>query len=266
MKINNNDNIILEEGFNYFEIDNSDDLSFKIEANKNTNCFIKIINGNKINIEGKIKSDNTTIVFWNDSNSNIETIENYDVLENANFNVAYGECNNNDTNRKVDVNLKGINAKALLSSASLVSTNKNYNIKVTNEVKHTIGHIRNFAVVLEKGKLMIDAIGKINKGAIRSESHQVSRGLSFEQGQNTTILPELLIDENDVAASHAMSIGRVDENQLYYLMSRGLDDKQCLSLISKGYLLPIVDLIENAEIKEKLSNELERKIEEICLM
>ena len=265
MKINNNENIILEEGFNYYEIDDNN-LSFKIEANKNSNCFIRILNANKININGIIKSLDTTIVFWNDSNNKIETIENYDVLENANFIVAYGECNNGDTNRKVDINLIGINSKALLSSASLVSTNKNYNIKVNNVIKQTLGQIRNFAVVLEKGKLMIDAIGKINKGAIRSESHQVSRALSFEKGQNTTILPELLIGENDVAASHAMSIGRVDENQLYYLMSRGLDNKQCLSLISKGYLLPIVDLIENDEIKEKLSIELERKIEEICLM
>ena len=111
---------------------------------------------------------------------------------------------------------------------------------------------------------MIDAIGKVVKGARRSQSHQTSRALSFEKGVQATILPELLIDENDVNASHAMSIGRVDDDQLYYLMSRGLSVKQCTSLISTGYLMPITDTLNNEVLKEKLKEEMERKLNELC--
>ena len=88
--------------------------------------------------------------------------------------------------------------------------------------------------------------------------------MSFEKGVHATILPELLIDENDVNASHAMSIGRVDDDQLYYLMSRGLSVKQCTSLISTGYLMPITDTLNNEVLKEKLKEEMERKLNELC--
>ena len=77
---------------------------------------------------------------------------------------------------------------------------------------------------------------------------------------------ELMIDENDVQASHAMSIGRVDEDQLYYMMSRGLSVQQCTSLISTGYLMPITKVIENEELRNMLAEEMERKIAELCSM
>jgi Fe-S cluster assembly protein SufD len=137
-------------------------------------------------------------------------------------------------------------------------------MNVVNFAPHTHGEIRNYAVVLKTGVLMIDAIGKIVKGARKSESHQTSRALSFEDGQKSTILPELLIDENDVQASHAMSIGRMDEDQLYYMMSRGLSVEQCTSLVSAGYLMPITEVIDNEELRETLRSEMERKIGELC--
>ena len=266
MKINNNDVIEIKEGFNEYIIDTNENISININAYNSSNSFIRIINAKNIKIESSIKANNVTIVFWNDSDNDINSIENYDVLENTNFTLAYGECNNGAANRNIDLNIIGSNSEILLSSASLVSNKKNYRMNVVNKVGNTIANIKNFAVVLNGGNLMIDAIGKIEKNAKRSASHQTSRALSFEEGQNTTILPELLIDENDVQASHAMTIGRVDENQLYYLMSRGLNVKECTSLISKGYLLPITDLIENEEIKNKLIDELERKINQICSM
>lgn len=131
---------------------------------------------------------------------------------------------------------------------------------MVNFAPHTLGEMRNFAVVMKQGRLMIDAIGSIVNGAKQSKNHQTSRALSFEDGQHSTILPELLIDENDVEASHAMSIGRVDDEQLYYLMSRGLTLPQVTALISSGYLMPVADVIENEEVRSVLREELERKL------
>ena len=74
---------------------------------------------------------------------------------------------------------------------------------------------------------------------------------------------ELLIDENDVQASHATTLGRVDEDQLYYMQSRGLTQKQCTSLISTGYLMPVTRFIEDETLKTKLQEEMERKIADL---
>ena len=67
-------------------------------------------------------------------------------------------------------------------------------------------------------------------------------------------------------ASHALSIGRMDESQLYYMMSRGLDLKECMKLVALGYLLPICDIIEDESFRSQLQGDLERKISELCLM
>ena len=77
---------------------------------------------------------------------------------------------------------------------------------------------------------------------------------------------ELLIDENDVQASHAMSMGRVDEEQLYYMMSRGLSSAQCTALIASGYLLPICTLVEDEKMRESLTKEMEERIATLCSM
>lgn len=262
MLINSNDVLNINEGFNLFEIDTDKDFNLDLNINKNCNIFIDIKDANNININGSINSD-ATIVFWNNSNNDIKTFENYNVLSNGNLNIAYGECNNNKTIRNVDVNLIEDNASALVSSASLVNCLKDYRIKVISKAKNTLGNMKNFAVVLKDGKLVIDAIGKIEKGAKRSKSHQVSRALCFNDKQSSTILPELLIDENDVEASHAMSIGRVDDKHLYYMMSRGLSLNECTSLLSLGYLLPIIDYIDDETLKNTLKKEIESKLENV---
>ena len=74
------------------------------------------------------------------------------------------------------------------------------------------------------------------------------------------MIPLLLIDENDVKASHALTIGQPDEDQLYYLQSRGLTTKQAVGLLSIGYFLPVIELIDNEEEKVQLRQEMESKV------
>ena len=266
MLINNQDTIIFSSGYSQYEIDTDQSIAFKIEANQDCNVYIRIINGKDINIEGNFNKGNVSILFWNDCENDIDVNEKYFVKQDCEVDLSYGECNNGKTIRNLQVTLSGNNASSCINSASLVNNHKTFNMKLINDGINTKANIKNYAVVLKDGKLMIDAVGKINKGAKKSSSHQVSRALSFNEGQSTTILPELLIDENDVQASHAMSIGNVDERQLYYMMSRGLSMQECTTLISKGYLLPIVDNISDETLKDTLCKQLERKIENICLM
>lgn len=262
MLIIDNRTFDINEGFNIFEIDSDNDVNITLDIDIRCNIFFRVINASKIIINGNI-TNLVSIVFWNDSNKDLETIENYNVLDDSDLTLAYCECNDYKTNRDLNVYLKGLNSKSLISSASLVNTNKQYRINQVNSGIRSFGDIKNYAVVLDSGKLMIDAIGKIEKGAKKARSHQTSRALCFGENQNSTILPELLIDENDVQASHAMSIGRVDDKQLYYMMSRGLTMKQCTSLISLGYLLPIVEYIADEKLKELLQSQLESKLSNV---
>ncbi len=260
-----NTDILLPEGYSEFVIDSDRDLELSFTAKSDCDAFIRIARVGKLRIRTFAPEGvKVNYLFWNETSEELDVDESHEVLKDADVTVAYGEVNGASTKRNTFMALREEGARGLVSSASLVNNDKHYVINVVNYAKHTYGDIKNYAVVLKNGNLMIDAVGRIVKGAARSESHQTSRALSFEEGQKAEILPELLIDEDDVQASHAMSIGRMDEDQLYYLMSRGLSVQQCTSLISTGYLMPITKTLNNEELQNKLKEEMERKIGELC--
>lgn len=259
--------ILLPQGYSEYEINSERDLELSFRASGKCDAFIRIVHCGKLKIRTFAYADaSVNYLFWNTMDSRLDAEESHEVMGNAHVTAAYGECNLADTTRSTYVALREPGASALVSSASLVANRKNYHMDVVNFAPHTYGDMKNYAVLLNQGDLMIDAIGRIVKGASASESHQTSRALSFDADQKAEILPELLIDEDDVQASHAMSIGRVDEDALYYMMSRGLSVKQCTSLISTGYLLPIADTLDNDELKQNLRDEMERKISQLCSM
>ena len=243
------------------------DIELNLDVKEDCNVFLRIKEVSSLKIRGLIPEDRkVSFFFWNECENFFEATETYDVEAKGEFVIGYGECNNASVDRNITVYLKGERSKAKVSTASLLNCRKDYRIRVVNDNVHTDALINNYAVVLKGGQLMIDAIGQILNGAYKSTSYQTSRALSFEEGQKATILPELLIDENDVQASHAMSIGRVDEAQLYYMMSRGLDIPDCTKLISLGYLLPIADIIEDEQFRKSIQTELENRIDSLCMM
>lgn len=260
-----NEDILLEKGLNEFEIDSQRDLQISFRCTENCEVFVRIKNAKSLTIRTfTSESQNVSYLFWNECKETLTVREEHEVLKDADLTVSYGEVNGSATKRNTYVALRQSGAHALVSSASLVSDTKDYIIQVVNYAPHTYGDMKNYAVVLNGGRLSIDAIGKIVKGASGSESHQTSRALSFEEGQHALIVPELLIDEDDVQASHAMSMGSVDPDHLYYLQTRGLTLSQCTALISAGYLMPVTETIENETLKQVLKEEMERKIEHLC--
>ena len=110
-------------------------------------------------------------------------------------------------------------------------------MELIHSCPHTHAFMENYCVVEEAVKLDVEAIGNIRKGAFGSESHQKTRVLTMSEHHNAQVVPVLYIDENDVKASHAMTLGQPDEEQLYYLQSRGITREAALGLLSIDYFL-----------------------------
>lgn len=146
------------------------------------------------------------------------------------------------------------------------------NSKVTIDIECThlginsTGIMKNFAVVGRDSTINIQDCGKIVKGAINSKSHQTTRVLTMDDPKSCNVIPLLLIDDNNVEASHAMTLGQPNEEQLYYMQTRGLSRNQALNLITMGYLLPIVDYIEDDKQKEIFKEKIESKVSSLCLI
>ena len=82
---------------------------------------------------------------------------------------------------------------------------------------------------------------RVHRGAVRSDARQTNHNLVLSEGAHADSVPNLDILENDVSCSHASTVGPVDEDQMYYIESRGVPPEEAEGLIVRGFFDAIVD-------------------------
>ncbi len=185
-----------------------------------------------------------------------------DIGRDAHVEWAVGLMNDGDTVGDMDSELLGEGGYAN-SKMIAVTTRKQevgVNNRVTNHGKHTTGLINQRGVILENSELIFNGIGQIIHGAHGSKADQQNRVLIMSDRARGDANPILLIDENDVEAGHAASVGPVDPHQMYYLMSRGIPRKQAERMVIRGFLGAVLSAIPAADVRNKLVEILERKL------
>ncbi|MEH7178997.1 Fe-S cluster assembly protein SufD [Neobacillus vireti] len=137
---------------------------------------------------------------------------------------------------------------------------QNFTTKVVHYGKNTEGYILKHGVMKDSASSIFNGIGHILHGASKSNAEQESRVLMLSEKARGDANPILLIDEDDVTAGHAASVGRVDPVQLYYLMSRGIPKKEAERLVIHGFLAPVVNQLPIEGVKKQLTAVIERKV------
>ena len=132
--------------------------------------------------------------------------------------------------------------------------------RVTNFGRNSVGHILQHGVILDRGTLTFNGIGQIMRGAKGADAQQESRVLMLSDRARSDANPILLIEENDVTAGHAASIGQVDPEDMYYLMSRGLDETTAKRLVIRGFLGAVVTEIPIKAVRDEFISIIERKL------
>jgi Fe-S cluster assembly protein SufD len=116
-----------------------------------------------------------------------------------------------------------------------------FNTDVTHIGKHTKSLTLIRSVFLDRSVFNNDGMIRIQKGAKDTNGYFDSKILLFDDAKGRSV-PSLEIDENEVKAGHGSTIGRPDENQLFYLRSRGLSEKEAEKLIISGFFDPIIKM------------------------
>ncbi|HWJ78904.1 MAG TPA: Fe-S cluster assembly protein SufD [Niallia sp.] len=137
---------------------------------------------------------------------------------------------------------------------------QNFTTKVVHFGKSSEGYILKHGVMKDSASSIFNGIGKIEHGATKANAEQESRVLMLSEKARGDANPILLIDEDDVTAGHAASVGRVDPLQLYYLMSRGIPQKEAERLVVHGFLAPVVEQLPIEGVKKQLVEVIERKV------
>lgn len=137
---------------------------------------------------------------------------------------------------------------------------QNFTTSIVHFGKNSEGYILKHGVMKDAATSIFNGIGKIEHGASKSNAEQESRVLMLSEKARGDANPILLIDEDDVTAGHAASVGRVDPLQLYYLMSRGIPKTEAERLVIHGFLAPVVNALPIEGVKKQLTSVIERKV------
>ena len=170
----------------------------------------------------------------------------------------------NDCNTLGDLDSELVGEGSFADSKAIAVTTANQKVginnRVTNRGPHSTGLINQRGVLLENSRLIFNGIGQIVHGAHGSKADQQNRVLMMSDEAHGDANPLLLIDENDVIAAHAASVGPVDKVQMNYLMSRGIPYDQAQRLVIRGFLGAVLDPIPNKDVRRKMIDILERKL------
>lgn len=187
--------------------------------------------------------------------------EAHTLKENAQLFISNAELSRGTMKHKTTYNLtsEGAVLEARLAYVCDGEDKKDLRIDVEHLAKHSSSNIELYGVMKQTAKLKAEISSHIINGASGAAAHQASRVLNFDNNVSANISPILLIDENDVEASHACSMGAVDENHLYYLQSRGLSVAQATALIVNGYLAVLASSFEEDELQQYVLEEINKK-------
>lgn len=134
--------------------------------------------------------------------------------------------------------------------------NQDTGCKVYHLAPNTSSYVLSKSISAAGGITMYRGLVNIRQGAINSKSSVACDGLMLDNKSKASTLPAMDIEESDVKASHEASVGKIGEEQLFYLMSRGLSEEDATKLIVAGYIEPLIK-----ELPLEYAVELNRLIE-----
>ena len=131
-----------------------------------------------------------------------------------------------------------------------------------HEIRTTINHLTENT---KSYQLIKSVLGKdtkaiyqgkifVNSKAQKTDGYQLSKAILLDETSEFNAKPELEIYADDVKCSHGSASGSLDENSIFYLMSRGLSYQQSKELLINGFILDVIEKITDSEIKNLIKN------------
>ena len=110
--------------------------------------------------------------------------------------------------------------------------------------------LRNGATGVFQGKILVKA------DAQKTDGYQISQGLLLDENSNFLAKPELEIYADDVACSHGSTVGAIDEDAIFYLVSRGVPRKQAQDMLVLAFLAEAIDEIDSNDLADDINDRL----------
>ena len=212
-------------------------------------------------------------IFYNFELKENAVLKNYKVDKLKNKNIKYSFNNieqdknsisetfilssgSNFVKNEINCNLKGEHSSAFVNGIFSLDDNQHHEIRTI--INHLTENTKSYQLI----KSVLDQSSKavyqgkifVNSEAQKTDGYQLSKAILLNKESEFNAKPELEIYADDVKCSHGSASGSLNEESIFYLMSRGLNYQQSRELLINGFLLDVVEKITDSEIKNLIKN------------
>ena len=157
---------------------------------------------------------------------------------------------------EVNCNLRGQYSSTFVNGVFSLKENQQHEIRTI--INHLVENTKSYQLIKSvlgknskaayQGKIFVKSIAQ------KTDGYQLSKAILLDETSEFNAKPELEIYADDVKCSHGSASGNLNENSIFYLMSRGLNYQQSKELLINGFLLDVVEKITDPEIKNMIKN------------
>ena len=218
--------------------------ALKLIANANSNVNVNLVN------------------FLNEDSANFEAIENV-LNENSNVNYTIIDIGAKTSVSNYYSNIVGDNSKNDLKTVYLGTGEQ---VKDINYIAELYGKKTNIDIDVQgalSGKAKKNFKGTIDfkKGCKKAKGDENEFCMLLSDNAKSIALPMLLCSEDDVEGNHSTASGKVDNQVLFYIMSRGLSYKEAVKLLVKSNFVTIIDRIADDDLKNEIIEMIDKKLD-----
>ncbi len=148
----------------------------------------------------------------------------------------------------IETNLDGEDAKVKTATIGILNEKSQADIYTISRhnAEHSISNTLSKGVVRDNSKLLVRGLTRVEKNAFNSDGYEKADVLILDNAEADAI-PNLEIENNEVRCTHGASIGKIDDEKLFYLQSRGLNDEEAKELIISGFFEPLFKFFNSGE-------------------
>ncbi len=246
----------------------SKNINLRLDFELNKDSSLRIVD-----LFNDTSEKNFLNIFYNFELKEKAILKNYKVDKFENKNIKYSFNNidqeknsisetfilssgSNFLKNEINCNLKGKYSSAFVNGILSLNNDKHHEIRsIINHLTENTKSYQLIKSVLENSsKAAYQGKIFVNSKAQKTDGYQLSKAILLNKDSEFNAKPELEIYADDVKCSHGSASGSLNEDSIFYLMSRGLSYQQSRELLINGFLLDVVEKITDSEIKNLIKN------------
>ena len=246
----------------------SKNINLRLEFELEQNSSLRLID-----FFNDTSEKNFVNIFYNFDLKKDAILKNYKIDKTQNNNVKYSFNNINQNENsisetfilsagsdflknEINCNLNGKYSSAFVNGIFSLRNNQQHEIRTT--INHLTENTKSYqlikSVLGKESKAVYQGKIFVNSIAQKTDGYQLSKAILVDETTEFNAKPELEIYADDVKCSHGSASGSLDENSIFYLMSRGLSYKEARELLINGFLVEVINQITDEPIKKLIKN------------